>query len=138
MAATLSRLRDLIAREPVVVRSAIGLFVSLGLIWGVDLAGIGEQLAQTVDIIAALVVLVSLAWARAGATPAHAVVAVVDPDGVTVAGPASPLPDGTPVTPALTNEEFAHLEGVRDLLFTGAPGRDALTSVLEQARHLAD
>ena len=137
MTTTLTRLRDLIAREPVVVRSAIGLLVSLGLVWGVDLAGIGERLAQTVDIVAALVVLVSLAWARAGATPAKTVVAVVQPDGVTVAGPASPLPDGTPVTPALTDAEFTDLEAVRDLLFPGDPGRDALTSVLEQARHLA-
>ncbi len=137
MTATLTRLRDLIAREPVVVRSAIGLLVSLGLVWGVDLAGIGERLAQTVDIVAALIVLVSLAWARAGAFAAKTVVAVVTPEGETIAGPASPLPNGTPVTPALTDAEFTDLEAVRDLLFPGDPGRDVLTSVLEQARHLA-
>ena len=69
--------------------------------------------------------------------PAYSsVVAVVTPSGETVAGPASPLPDGTPVTPGLTDAERTDLESLRDILDPGDPGRDALDGVLEQARHL--
>lgn len=64
---TLTRLCDLIGREPVVVRHAIGPLVAL--------------LGNT--------------WARQGATPARDVVAVVEPDGTTVAGPAAAESDGT-------------------------------------------
>lgn len=40
------------------------------------------------------------------ATPTYsAVVAIVEPDGTTVAGPASPLPDGTPLVVARWNED---------------------------------
>ena len=134
MKAALVRLRDLIAREPVVVRSAIGLLVALGLIWGVNLADVGERIAQTVELIGALVSLLGVAWARQGATPSKDVVAVVEPDGTTVAGPASPLPDGTPVMPGLTNGERDALTATAWLVPEGHPGREPIVSVLDQAR----
>lgn len=85
----LRKIRDLIAHEPVVVRTAIGLVVSLGLVWGVDLTNVGEQVAQSADIVGALVLLISVAWARQGSTPAATVVVTQEPSGALVAGPAS-------------------------------------------------
>lgn len=131
------RLRDLIAREPVVVRTVIGLVVAGALVWGVDLTDLGERIAQTVEIVAAIVAALGLAWARQGAFAAKDVVAVVESDGTTVAGPASPLPDGTPVTPGLTDHDTLHLARVHDDLPDGDPGRPVIESVLEQSRHLA-
>lgn len=118
---TLRRIRDLIAREPVVVRTVIGLVVAAALVWGVDLTDVGERIAQTVEIVAAIVAALGLAWARQGATPSRDVVAVVEPDGTTVAGPASPLPDGTPVMPGLTDHEALHLARVHDDLPSDDP-----------------
>lgn len=91
----LRKIRDLIAHEPVVVRTAIGLIVSLGLVWGVDLTNVGEQVAQTADILGALVALLGVAWARQGATPAATVVATREPSGALVAGPASDQATGS-------------------------------------------
>lgn len=137
MKSTLIRLRDLIAREPVVVRTVIGLVVAGALVWGVDLSDVGERVAQTVEIVAAIVAALGLAWARQGATPSRDVVAVVEQDGTTVAGPASPLPDGTPVTPGLTDHEALHLARVHDDLPPDDPARPAIESTLAQARRLA-
>ena len=61
------------------------------------------------------------------------VIAVVADDGTTVAGPASPLPDGTPVTPGLTDAERDALTATTWLIPEGHPGRDAIASVLAQA-----
>lgn len=70
-------------------------------------------------------------------TPVYApVIAVVGPDGTTVAGPASPLPDGTPVSPGLTESERDALVEARYYLPAGGSGREAIESVLVQARHL--
>ena len=80
--------------------------------------------------------LTRLALGSAIAPAYSSVVAVVTPSGQTVAGPASHLPDGTPVTPGLTDSERTDLESLRDILDPGDPGRDALDGVLEQARHL--
>lgn len=66
--------------------------------------------------------------------PEADVVAVIADDGTTVAGPASPLPDGTPVTAGLTDHERIALAHVHDDLPHGDPGRDAIASVLEQSR----
>lgn len=66
-------------------------------------------------------------------TPEGDVVAVIADDGTTVAGPASPLPDGTPVTAGLSDHERIALAHVHDNLPHGDPGRDAITSVLEQS-----
>lgn len=137
MRAALLRLRELIAHEPVVVRSLIGLIVAGALVWGVDIADLGERIAQTVEIVAAIVALLGLTWARQGAFAAKEVVAVVEPDGTTVAGPASPLPDGTPVTPGLTDHEALHLARVHDDLPPDDPARPAIESTLAQARRLA-
>lgn len=136
MRAVLLRLRELVAHEPVVVRSLIGLVVAGALVWGVDIADLGERIAQTVEIVAAIVALLGLTWARQGAVAAKEVVAVVEPDGTTVAGPASPLPDGTPVTPGLTDGERDALTATAWLVPEGHPGRDAIASFLDQARHL--
>lgn len=89
------KVRDLIAHEPVVVRTAIGLIVSLGLVWGVDLTNVGEQVAQTADLVGALVLLLGVAWARQGATPAVEVVVTQEPSGALVAGPASAQTTGS-------------------------------------------
>lgn len=96
----LKRVRDLVAHEPVVVRTAIGLVVSLGLVWGVDLTNVGEQVAQTADLVGALVLLLGVAWARQGATPSSTVVVTQEPSGALVAGPAS-----TQTTGALLDED---------------------------------
>lgn len=72
------------------------------------------------------------------AAPSYSpVVAVLSASGVPVAGPASPLPDGTPVTPGLTHHEALHLARVHDDLPRNDPGRAALESTLAQARRLA-
>lgn len=72
------------------------------------------------------------------AAPSYSpVVAVVAPDGTTVAGPASPLPDGTPVTPGLTDHETLHLARVHDDLPEGDAARPVIESVLYQARHMS-
>jgi len=81
--------------------------------------------------------LARLALGSAIAPAYSSVVAVVTPAGEAVAGPASPLPDGTLVTPGLTDVERTDLESLRDALDEGDPSRDALDGVLEQARHLA-
>lgn len=91
----LRKLREFVAREPVVIRTAIGLFVSLGLVWGVDLTNVGEQVAQTADIVGALVALLGVAWARQGSTPASTVVVAQEPSGALVAGPASTQTTGS-------------------------------------------
>lgn len=99
MRAVLLGLRELVAHEPVVVRTAIGLIVSLGLVWGVDLTNVGEQVAQTADIVGALVALLGVAWVRQGVTPASTVVATREPSGAVVAGPASDEVTGSLIDP---------------------------------------
>lgn len=86
--------KRLLTIEPALVRGVIGAIVSIGLIWGLDFTGIGEQLAQTADIVGGLVVLLTAWWTRSAVTPAALVVEEVKPDGRVVAGEASPLPTG--------------------------------------------
>jgi len=72
------------------------------------------------------------------AAPSYSpVVAVLSADGTPVAGPASDQPDGTPVVAGLTDHERVALAHAHDLLPADDPGRDAITSVLAQARRLA-
>lgn len=52
--------------EPAMVRGVISALVGLGLIWGIDLTTLGEQLTQTADIIGAVIVLLSPLWVRQG------------------------------------------------------------------------
>ncbi|HEY9249248.1 MAG TPA: hypothetical protein VIO38_08960 [Rariglobus sp.] len=87
----------LLTLEPALVRGVIGALVALGLIWGLDFTAIGDRLAQSADILGSLVALLTAWWTRSAVTPASQVEARVDSGGVTVAGPASPQPDGTPV-----------------------------------------
>jgi len=72
------------------------------------------------------------------AAPSYSpVVAVLSASGVPVAGPASDQPDGTPVVAGLTDHERVALARAHNTLPVDDPGRDAIASVLDQARHLA-
>lgn len=128
----------LLAMEPVAVQGVVRLaFVLLATV-GVTVSD--EVSGQVLAFIAAAYALVEAAstlWARSKVRPDATVVAVVDEDGATVAGPASPLPDGTPVTPGLTDHDTLHLARVHDDLPTDDPGRPVIESVLDQARHLS-
>lgn len=131
-------LRRLLAMEPVavqgVVRLAFVLLATLGVTVSDEVSG---QVLAAIAAVYALLDAATTLWARSKATPDAKVVAVVEPDGTTVAGPASPLPDGTPVTPGLTDHDTLHLARVHDDLPTDDPGRPVIEAVLEQARHLA-
>lgn len=91
-------LKKLVTLEPALVRGIVGALVAIGLVWGVDFTGVGEQISETADIVGGLVALLTPWWTRAAVTPAALVVEEVKPDGTTVAGPASPLPTGTPIS----------------------------------------
>ena len=58
--------------------------------------------------------------------------------GVESAGPASPRPDGTPLTFGLTEDRRDALVEARYRLPAGDAGREAIAEVLVQARHLED
>lgn len=73
--------------------------------------------------------------ARSAAAPSYSpVVAVLSASGVPVPGLASDQPDGTPVVARLTDHERVALANAHDLLPADDPGRDAITTVLDQAR----
>lgn len=90
----MSTFKRLLATEPAIVKGAIGLLVALGLIWGFDFTQVGDQLAQTADVVGSLVALLTPVWIRASVRPDAVIVASKDKDGNTVAGPAHTLPDG--------------------------------------------
>lgn len=137
-------LQRLLAMEPVavqgVVRLAFVLLATVGVTVSDEITG---QVLAAIAAAYALLEAVTTLWARsksraaATSTPNSSVVAVIEPDGTTVAGPASPLPDGTPVTPGLTDHDTLHLARVHDDLPPDDPGRPVIESVLDQARHLA-
>lgn len=89
MSGFLRGLRELVTREPVIIRTVITTVVSIGLIWGVDLTDLGTRVADTADLIGVLVAAVGVGWVRQGVTPASTVVATKEPSGAIVAGPAS-------------------------------------------------
>lgn len=124
--------------EPVavqgVVRLAFVLLATLGVTVSDEVSG---QVLAAIAAAYALLEAATTLWARSKATPDAKVVAVVEPNGTTVAGPASPLPDGTPVTPGLTDHDTLHLARVHDDLPPDDPGRPVIESVLDQARHLS-
>lgn len=124
-------IRRLLALEPVavanVVRSFFLLLAAAGLVVPEE---ISTAVLATIAATYALIEVATAAWARARVTPDAKVVQVVDSSGVTVAGPASPLPDGTPVEQALTSTERLSLAQLHDALEEGDPGRDALERVL--------
>lgn len=90
--------KRLLTVEPALVRGVIGALVSIGLIWGVDFTGLGEQVAETADILGGLVVLLTAWWTRSSVTPSALVVEQVEPNGRVIAGEASPLPTGQVIT----------------------------------------
>lgn len=92
-------LRELIIREPVVIRVTITALVSIGLIWGLDFTELGDRLTETADLLGGLVAAIGLAWTRAGASAAATVVATKEPSGALVAGPASAKPTGQLIDP---------------------------------------
>jgi len=89
--------RRLLALEPAVIKGVIGALVALGLIWGADFTALGDQLTRTADVLGSIVAILTPLWIRQSVTPTSRVVSVANPDGAVVAGPASPLLDGTPV-----------------------------------------
>lgn len=99
MTAILRFLRELVTREPVIIRTTITTLVSIGLIWGVDLTELGTRVADTADLVGVLVAAVGVAWVRQGVTPASTVVATEEPSGAIVAGPASDKPTGSLLPP---------------------------------------
>lgn len=92
--------------DPALVRGVVGAIVAIGLIWGVDFTGVGEQIAQTADIVGGLVSLLTAWWIRSAVTPAARVVESVDQNGVVIAGPASPRPTGEVIRVNPLTEEF--------------------------------
>ena len=129
----------ILAMEPVavqgVVRLAFVLLATLGVTVSDEVSG---QVLAAIAAAYALLEAATTLWARSKATPDAKVVAVVEPDGTTVAGPASPLPDGTPVTPGLTDHDALHLARAHDVLPDGDPAREVIDGVLEQAHRLQD
>lgn len=84
--------------EPAIWKSIIAAVVSGLLIWGVDFTAVGDQLAQTADVLGVLIPLVTGLWIRQSVTPNGKVAVTVEPGAPeTVAGPALPVPNGTPV-----------------------------------------
>lgn len=107
--------KQILALEPVAVQAAVRAVL---LLVAAVLAGFGLNLPDTIEpwllgVVGAFYVAVEAVTtmlARRRATPTARVVQVVEPDGTVVAGPASPLADGTPLTPA--DVEAAVLDGL--------------------------
>lgn len=99
MSAFLRTLRELVTREPVIIRTVITALVSIGLIWGLDFTELGNRLTETADLLGGLVAAIGLAWVRQGTSAAATVVATQEPSGAVVAGPASVKPTGQLIDP---------------------------------------
>lgn len=86
-------------REPALIIGLITAAVASVLVlltaFGVDLTP--EQQVAVIGVIAGVGPLVAVIIARRKVTATARVVSVVEPDGTVTAGPASPLPDGTPI-----------------------------------------
>lgn len=72
--------------EPAVWKAIITGLVALGLTWGIDFTGFGEQLKESADILAALVVVLGGFWTRASVVPESRVIERLDESGLPVAG----------------------------------------------------
>lgn len=88
--------------EPAVWKGIVAGLVTLLAIWGLDVADLGDKLNQTIDVLGVLAPLIASGvaglWIRQSVTPNEKVAVVVEPGAPeTVAGPALPVPDGTPV-----------------------------------------
>lgn len=79
--------------EPAVVHGVIGALVFILALWGVDVAGFGDRLDQTILTALGIIPLVTAWWTRGKVTPDAKVLEAVkqDSDGVyvVVAGPAA-------------------------------------------------
>ena len=86
-------------REPVLIigliSTAVAAVIALLVAFGIDLSS-GQQVA-ILGVIAGVGPLAAAVIARTKVIPVATVVAVVSPDGTVTAGPASPLPTGTPI-----------------------------------------
>ena len=81
-----------IQREPALILGMVQATLALVVAFGLDLSA--DQVATILAVTAALLALVT----RALVTPAGEVVAQQTPTRAPVAGPASTIPDGTPVS----------------------------------------
>lgn len=90
---------NLATAEPVVVRGVattlVGALITLGVEFGLPISE-GQTLAIQALVVAALAAYY-LVSTRAKVTPSALVIAQENTDGLTIAGEASPIPDGTPV-----------------------------------------
>lgn len=87
--------------EPAVWKSFVGALVILAAIWGVDVSALGDQVTQSLDVLAylipAVITVLTGLWIRKSVTAPGNTAVVLDSDGKTVAGPALDAPNGTPV-----------------------------------------
>lgn len=90
-------------REPAVVigliTGVVGAVIALLVAFGVELSK--DQITAILGLFAAVAPIAAAVWTRTKVTPSDAVVARISPDPAEsriVAGPASTLTDGTPVT----------------------------------------
>lgn len=87
----MTRILDLLRREPAALSGIVTALITLGAAFGLQLSG------EQTSAITAFVALLSSLIVRLLVTPTSATAAETTSDGTTVAGPASPIPDGTPV-----------------------------------------
>lgn len=131
-------IRRVLAMEPVavqgVVRLAFVLLAAVGVTVSDELSG---QVLAAIAAAYALIEAATTLWARSKVRPDATVVAVVEPDGTTVAGPASPLPDGTIVNPGLTEADKDSLTLAALSLPPEHPALPVIGDVIKQSHHLS-
>jgi len=92
----MSTIKRILSLEPLAVQGVVRtLFVFLGIVGLSVPENISAAVLSAIVAAYAVVEAATTLWARSQVTPDFKVVQSVDADGVTVAGPASPLPDGT-------------------------------------------
>lgn len=88
-------IKRILSLEPVAVQGVVrALFVLLGIVGLSVPEHVSTAVLSAIVAAYAVVEAATTLWARSQVTPAAKVVQSVDPDGQTVAGPASPLPTG--------------------------------------------
>lgn len=85
--------------EPALLRAVLAAAVVVATAIGLDISDVTGRVDVAWTAIFGVLPLLQGWWTRSAVTPAAAVVEEVRPNGVVVAGPASPLPTGTPVNP---------------------------------------
>lgn len=81
---------NILKREPALISGVVAAVIALAVAFGFDLSG--EKIGAIMAVVAAVLAIVT----RASVTP-NVSVAALEVSGMTVAGAASPIPDGTPV-----------------------------------------